>query len=397
MPEEFADLETATRELDPPFAVVDLDAFHQNANDLVSRAANRPIRIATKSVRCRDLLRRALDVPGFAGLMAYSLDEALWLYREGIADDVLVAYPTVDRAALRELAADAAAAASITLMVDSAQHLDLLDAVLGTDRPKLRLCLEVDVSWRPLGAYGPHVGTRRSPVRTPGQARRLAEAIARRNGCGLVGVMAYEGQIAGLGDAPGSRLHGSLLRWMQRRSAAELAERRSRVVEMLRSLAPLEFVNGGGTGSLERTAAESAVTEVAAGSGLIGPVLFDAYRSFRPRPAVLFALPVVHRPATGMATLFSGGYVASGPPGADRLPVPHLPNGLRLLPAEAAGEVQTPVAGAAATELRLGDRVWFRHAKAGELAERFTHYHLIERGRVVDAVPTYRGEGRSFG
>ncbi|SDW28244.1 D-serine deaminase, pyridoxal phosphate-dependent [Saccharopolyspora shandongensis] len=385
-----------TSELDPPFAVVDLDAFDHNAADLVRRAAGRPIRVATKSVRCRELLHRVLQVPGYAGLMCYSLAEAIWLHREGLSDDILVAYPTVDRSALRDLAADPAAAASISLMVDSVDHLDLIDAALGPDRPAIRLCLEVDASWRPL--LGLHVGTRRSPVHTAAQTRRIAESVLRRKGFRLVGLMAYEGQIAGLGDAPhGQPLKAAALRWMQRRSAAELAERRAAVVRAVQALTPLEFVNGGGTGSLEGTAVERAVTEVAAGSGLIGPTLFDGYRSFRPRPAVFYALPVVHRPTARIATLFGGGYIASGPVGADRAPVPHSPGGLRLLATEGAGEVQTPVAGAAAGRLRLGDRVWFRHAKAGEPAERFAHYHLVAADRLTATVPTYRGEGRSFG
>ncbi|MGP4018584.1 amino acid deaminase/aldolase [Saccharopolyspora sp. 5N708] len=385
-----------TNELDPPFAVVDLDAFDHNAGDLARRAAGRPIRVATKSVRCRDLLHRVLRTPGFAGLMCYSLAEALWLHREGLSDDILVAYPTADRAALRELAADPAAAASIALMVDSVEHLDLVDAAVGAARPDIRVCLEIDAAWRPLP--GLHIGTRRSPVHTVAQARRLTESVLRRNGFQLAGLMAYEGQIAGVGDAPtGHPLKAAAVRWMQRRSAVELAERRAAVVRAVRALAPLEFVNGGGTGSLERTAAEPAVTELAAGSGLIGPTLFDGYRAFHPQPAVLFALPVVHRPAGRIATLFGGGYLASGPVGADRVPAPWRPTGLRLIATEGAGEVQTPVVGNAARGLQLGDRVWFRHAKAGELAERFAHYHLVTGDRLAATVPTYRGEGRSFG
>ena len=136
----------------------------------------------------------------------------------------------------------------------------------------------------------------------------------------------------------------------------------------IRALAPLEFVNGGGTGSLETTAADLSATELAAGSGLMGPTLFDAYRRFSPRPALLYALPVVRRlsgPGQPAATLFSGGYAASGPAGPDRSPTPYLPPGLKFSATEGAGEVQTPVLGAAAAQLRLGDRVWLRHAKAG--------------------------------
>jgi D-serine deaminase-like pyridoxal phosphate-dependent protein len=183
---------------------------------------------------------------------------------------------------------------------------------------------------------------------------------------------------------------------MHRRSAAELAERRSLAVAAVSAVAPLEFVNGGGTGSLERTAAEPAVTEVAAGSGLYGPGLFDAYRSFRPRPAAAFALPVVRRPRRGVATVLGGGYVASGPPGPDRLPVPWLPDGLRYDRFEAAGEVQTPLLGPAADQLRVGDRVWFRHAKAGELAEHFAMLHLVSGDQRIGFAPTYRGESRAF-
>lgn len=390
----------ATRELDPPLAVVDLDAFQDNAAQLVRRARGVPIRLATKSVRSRELLRIALDTPGFSGLMCYSLAEALWLHGAGLSDDILVAYPTTDRSALRALVSDPAAAAAITVTVDSEEHLDLIDAVeVGVGRAEVRVCLELDAAWRPWKSVRRlHIGALRSPVRTPQQLCALARAVLERPGFQLAGIMSYEAQIAGAGDLPaGQRWRGRAIRWMQRRSAAELAQRRAAAVRAVRALAPLGFVNGGGTGSLERTVSEAAITEVAAGSGLLGPTLFDRYRAFRPRPAALFALPVVHRPARRIATLFGGGYLASGPADADRAPTPHLPAGLRLTPLEGAGEVQTPVIGKAADGLRIGDRVWFRHAKAGELAERFPHYHLIEGDRLVETVPTYRGEAMSFG
>jgi D-serine deaminase-like pyridoxal phosphate-dependent protein len=127
--------------------------------------------------------------------------------------------------------------------------------------------------------------------------------------------------------------------------------------------------------------------------------LFDDYRAFRLEPAALWALPVVRRPAPGIATVLGGGFVASGPVGADRLPQPALPRGLRLLRAEGAGEVQTPVRGRAADQLRIGDRVWFRHAKAGELCEHVDVLHLLDGHEdlaITETVPTYRGEGRTF-
>ena len=91
-------LERATAHLDPPFAVVDLAAFDANARDLVRRANGVPIRVVSKSLRCRHLVERALARPGYRGVMSYSLAEALWLHASGTSDDLLVAYPTADRA-----------------------------------------------------------------------------------------------------------------------------------------------------------------------------------------------------------------------------------------------------------------------------------------------------------
>jgi D-serine deaminase-like pyridoxal phosphate-dependent protein len=397
-PAERARLDAATADLDPPLAVLDLDALDANADDLVRRAAGRPIRVASKSVRNRAVLRRVLARPGFAGVLGYSLAEALWLAGgdDPVSSDVVVGYPTVDRAALRRLAADEQAAARVTLMVDSPDQVDVLDAVAppGT-RPPVRVCLDLDASWR----LGPaHVGVRRSPVHTPAQAAALARALVARPGVVLVGVMAYEAQIAGVGDAPAGRpLRGLAVRRVQRASGRELAARRAAAVAAVREVAALEFVNGGGTGSLEWTATDPAVTELAAGSGLYSPTLFDAYRSFRGRPAALFALPVTRRPAPGTVTVAGGGWIASGPPGADRVPTPTYPAGLRLVPTEGAGEVQTPLRGPGAAGLRTGDRVWFRHAKAGELCERVDVLHAVRGDAVSDVLPTYRGEGHTFG
>ncbi|MBF0671668.1 MAG: amino acid deaminase/aldolase [Salinibacterium sp.] len=387
-------LSAATASIDPPLAVLSLPALAANARMLRERAAGTRIRVASKSLRVRSALESVLAQPGFEGVLAYTLAEALWLSRTSGIDDIVVGYPTADRASLRALFDDADASRRITLMVDSVEHLDLVDAVAAPmNRPPVRVCLELDASWdsRLLG----HVGTWRSPVHTVEQARTLAEQIARRPGFALVGMMAYEGQLAGVADDSGPA-GGAVIRWMKRRSAAELAERRALAVAAVRGVAELEFVNGGGTGSLETTTADDSVTEVAAGSGLFGPHLFDHYRSFSPAPAAVFALPVVRKPRPHLATLLGGGWVASGPPGADRLPVAVWPEGLRMLPREMAGEVQTPLAGPGAAALAVGDRVWLRHAKAGELAEHVNDFVLVDGAEVVGTVPSYRGEGMAF-
>lgn len=376
-------LDAATAQLDPPLAAVDLRALRANAADLVARAGGTPVRVASKSVRCRAVLDDALGTPGFRGVMAYAVREALWLARCGVPD-VLLGYPSVDRAALAELAADTRARARVTLMVDDVAQLRIARDAGG--RAPLRVCLDVDASLR----VGPlHLGVRRSPLRTPEQVAALA-AEARRRGFDVAGVMFYEAQVAGLPD------RGPAVRLVKRASVRELGRRRGLVVDAVRdAVGELEIVNSGGTGSLESSASDPAVTEVTAGSGLYGPTLFDGYRAFAPRPALMFALPVVRRPTARIATVFGGGYIASGPADASRVPTPVFPAGLRLLGTEGAGEVQTPVRGPTAPA--VGNRVWWRHTKAGELCERFAELHLVEDGRVVAAAPTYRGEGRTFG
>jgi D-serine deaminase-like pyridoxal phosphate-dependent protein len=374
-----------TADLEPPFAVVDLAAFRRNADDLVRRAAGTPIRVASKSVRCRALIAEAIGRPGFRGVMSYALPEALWLARNGV-DDILMGYPTVHREALRTLAGDAEAARRITLMVDDVEQLALIKAVAGGGE-RIRVCLDVDASLR---IFGQHLGVRRSPLRTPDQVQAIARRIAADDAFELVGVMFYEAQIAGLPDT------SPAVRWVKRRSAAELADRRGAVVDAVKQVAALTLVNSGGSGSIEVSSADPSVTEVTAGSGLYGPTLFDRYDVFRAEPAVAYALGVVRRPATGIATLFGGGYVASGPAKKSRLPSPTWPTGLRLLGTEGAGEVQTPVQGEAARGLKIGDRVWMRYAKAGEMCERFDVLHAIDGDRLSE-LPTYRGEGQNFG
>ncbi|MBW8704654.1 3-hydroxy-D-aspartate aldolase [Streptomyces sp. MBT84] len=386
----------ATADLDAPLAIVDLDAFDANAEDVLRRAGGKPVRVASKSVRCRALLERVLAREGFAGVMSFTLAESLWLARSGF-DDVLLAYPSSDRRGFAELAGDPKLAAAVTVMIDDPAQLRLIDGARQGGTEEVRVCLELDTSLKLLGGRI-RVGARRSPLHSPDRMAEMARTVARTPGFRLVGIMAYEGHIAGVGDAVAGRpVRSRAIRLMQAAARRELAGRRAEAVRAVRSVVPdLEFVNGGGTGSVQYTAAEDAVTEIAAGSGLYVPRLFDNYTSFRGRPAALFAQPVVRRPGVGVVTVLGGGYPASGVAGPDRLPVPYLPEGLRYDPQEGPGEVQTPLLGAPADDLLIGDKVWFRHAKAGELCERFAELHLVEGDRVTATVPTYRGEGHTF-
>ncbi len=392
------ELEEIFGEVEAPFAFVDLDAMWANSDSMLERAGGKPIRVATKSLRCRPLIEQivARD-PRFQGLMTFTLPETLWLAERGM-ENLLLAYPTANLEALGELALSAVASpgAAPVVMVDCVDHLDLIESVLGSQAAPVRLCLDLDAS---LWAFGGRVkaGVLRSPVHSPEEAVALAEEIGRRDKLELVGLMAYEAQIAGLGDQiPGRPFRSRAIRSMKKKSRAEIAERRAEVTAKIREIAEIEFINGGGTGSLESTSAEEAVTEVTAGSGFFAPAQFDHYSHLSLRPAAGYALPVVRKPEPRVATALGGGYLASGPIDPGRMPVPWLPEGLEFEKDEGAGEVQTPLAGDVAESLKIGDNVYLRHAKAGELCERFESLILIEGDEIVDEVPTYRGEGETF-
>ncbi|KQZ07705.1 alanine racemase [Agromyces sp. Root1464] len=387
-------LTAATAHLDAPVGALHLGALRHNALDMLRRANGTPIRVASKSLRVRGIVEALLEMPGYHGVLAYTLAEALWLAET--VDDVVVGYPTAERASIRRLASDAELAKRVTLMVDSPAQLDLVDAVLPPGRrASIRVCLELDASWNaPLLG---HLGVRRSPVHAPEDAAALAAYIVKRPGFELVGMMAYEAQIAGVVNQPAGRpVDGAVNRWMQSRSMPELRERRGRAVAAVREIVELEFVNGGGTGSLEATHADTSVTEIAAGSGIFGGHLFDGYQHFTPAPAAAWALDIVRRPSREHATILGGGWIASGPPAADRLPKIVWPEGLVMESREMAGEVQSPVSGPAARGMKVGDRVWLRHTKSGELAEHLNEFALVDAGEVVDTIPTYRGEGKAF-
>ncbi|MEI9982688.1 MAG: alanine racemase [Aliidongia sp.] len=379
-----------------PAAILDLDRLDANAAVLRKRAGSLPIRLGTKSIRCTEVLRRLL-VPGsgFEGLLCYSGREAAWLAGLGF-DDLLVAYPTVEPADLTAVAGQLAEGKRIALMIDDVAQLAVLAAQPLPAGIRWRLAIDLDMSSRFPGLY---FGVQRSPVRGAEAVVALAKAIAARSDrFEFVGLMGYEAQIAGLQDAvPGAGLKNPLIRWLKTRSLKEILKRRQDSVAALKAagLAP-QLVNGGGTGSIAETATDTSVTEIAAGSGLYCPRLFDHFQAFKLAPALIFALSVVRRPAPGIATCAGGGYIASGPTGPERAPLPYLPDGLRLLPLEGAGEVQTPLALPDGLDLPIGAPVFFRHAKAGELAERFEQFLLLSGGKIVGSAKTYRGEGQCF-
>jgi D-serine deaminase-like pyridoxal phosphate-dependent protein len=280
-------------------------------------------------------------------------------------------------------------------MVDSPDHINHINAISRKVNVAVPVCIDVDMSSE---FPGLHFGVWRSGLRKAEDAVGLYRTIKESSHTRLAGMMGYEAQIAGVGDNnAGQAIMNTVIRTLKNKSAKEIAQRRANVVQALaHEGAQLRFVNGGGTGSLETTAQEDAVTEVTAGSGFFSSALFDNYKNFQHLPAAGFAIEVVRQPKPGMVTCHGGGYIASGEPTPSKAPKPYLPDGLQMVKNEGAGEVQTPLTVPDNVSLNLGDPVFLRHSKSGELCERFNDLHLVSTGAIQETIPTYRGEGKSF-
>ncbi len=384
-----------------PLAFVDLDRFDRNVAYVAAtqKGTGKTIRVASKSIRCVDLLRRIFDLggPAYKGILAFTMEEACFLIDQGF-DDIVVAYPTVQPSDLDLFCTYTKKGITLSLMADSRTHLDTLSQAGVKSGVRLPVCLDMDMSFRPFGAKV-HLGVRRSPVRTPEDLLALARYAIGLSGIRVAGLMGYEAQIASLNDdLPGQGVKNRLLRLFKGWSIRELTRRRAGLVKAIASLGvDLEFINGGGSGSLASTGKDPAVTEVAAGSAFFAPGLFTYFNEVAFEPAAFFGLQVTRLPAAGMVTCLGGGYVGSGEVNQNRLPWPVMPQGLSYLPMEGAGEVQTPLLlPKDAPELKPGYPVFFQHAKAGELCERFNSLYLVQNNEIAGAVPTYRGQGMAF-
>ena len=373
-----------------PLAWVDLDLLEQNAREMSERLGSKKLRIGTKSVRCRSILDLLLKWnPTNEGCMVLSASEAVWLASLGYKN-LVVGYPTVSVDEIKDVLTAVSRGATITLMADRREHLELYQRLANQAGVLLSVWIDVDASTPVPGIY---FGVHRSSLTSIEKVASLMRGET-LPALSIDGFMAYEAQVAGVQDHPPQKWQGPIVRWLKRRAVRILAERRQAVLKIFTGAGYLiSRVNGGGTGSLRTTSKDAAITEITAGSGFYSPALFDHYDDFQFAPAAGFAIEVTRHSHENIWTCFGGGYPASGT-GPDRAPTPYLPKSVSLLPNEGAGEVQTPVH--SLEPLNLGDLIFFRHAKAGELCERFNELHLIRGDQVVDIVKTYRGEGKAF-
>ena len=379
-----------------PAAWVDMDKFDDNIQTNLDRASNRSIRIASKSVRCVHLLRYLLNSSQqFDGVMCYHPMEAAFLADEGF-DDLLIAYPSMCRDSLIKALQASTKPVKMYFMVDRIEHVEMLDSLAAEFNITANLCLDLDMS---VPFPGLHFGVHRSNIKSPRDAVEFYRQIKQFQHTRLCGLMGYEAQIAGVGDAvPGKLVQNLIVRHLKKKSLPIINDRRTEtILALIREGANLTLINGGGTGSIESTIQEPLINEVTVGSGFYCSHLFDYYRQFQLQPAAGFVTTVARKPTDSIVTCNGGGYVASGNAERIKMPIPYLPQGLRLDSNEGTGEVQTPLhTDKCRQELQPGDPVFFRHAKAGELCEHFNHLYLIRNGSIEDKVTTYRGNGWVF-
>ncbi len=383
-----------------PLAFVDLDKFDRNIAYVAGTQADtgKSIRVASKSLRCLELLKRVFEKGGdvFQGVLAFTMEEASFLIDNGL-DDIIVAYPSIQQSDLDIFVEKTRRGANLSLVVDCLDHLQVLSGAGEKAGLRLNLCLDIDMSYRPLRST--HLGVRRSPVHCVDQALAVARAARELPGVRIVAAMGYEAQIASMNDNyPAKVIKNKLLRLFKQQSVKELTHRRKMIVDKLKAEGiSLTVVNGGGSGSLVSTGRDASVTEVTAGSAFFAPGLFRYFHDVYFEPAAFFGLQVTRIPAKGVVTCQGGGYVGSGEVNANRLPWPVLPQGMQYLSMEGAGEVQTPLKlPGDCPRLALGDPIFFQHAKAGELCERFNQFDLVKNNKIIGTTPTYRGQGHAF-
>ena len=383
----------AFKSLERPFAWVDMNALDANI-DFVAGRTDKAIRIATKSIRSTKLLRYIAErLPKTAGFMTFTAAETVFLLEQGF-DHLLLGYPVMEERAVKKLLFQIRAGKDVTFMVDHIEQVEFLERMAEGLDVAVPICIDINVS----DNYGVlYFGTKRSPLDSYEKVAHFLYALSGKR-VEVHGIMAYEAQIAGVPDLPAgstiSKIKSKLISQLKKSSIQSVGHAHDDTLSIIRHLNKPHFINGGGSGSIDSTNRLD-VTEITVGSAFLAPALFDRYHSLALEKASGFALSVVRQFDEETFVCQGGGYIASGAPGMDRLPVFYEEGRFRFLSLEGAGEVQTPIADSRKA-LQIGDTVYFRHAKAGELCERFPALHVIRGDDHIGTYSTYRGDGQCF-
>ncbi|WP_141903676.1 amino acid deaminase/aldolase [Lysinibacillus sp. Y5S-8] len=386
-------LDRAFSDLERPFAWLDLDALDKNIRTVQEACGGKQIRIATKSIRSVEVLRYVQkNLANVVGFMTFTAAETIFLLQQQF-DDLLLGYPVMEEAAIRRLLHFVKDGKSVTFMVDRPEHIQLL-AKLGLEiGVRVQVCIDINVSNDFKVLY---FGTKRSSLYSLETLTPFLQEVQKTSAIEVVGAMGYEAQIAGVGNRPANALKGKVIEAMQVQAKKQVTQFRRLAIAHIKAYFPnLRFVNGGGSGSMLYTNQQKEVTEITVGSAFYAPALFDQFTHLQLEKAAGFALSVTRKPEKNIVVCHGGGYTASGAIGLDRLPVFYEPSNFAYLSLEGAGEVQTPIK-VKGKHINIGDTIYFRHAKAGELCERFQVLHGIREDKYMGPYTTYRGDGQCF-
>lgn len=373
-----------------PLAFVDLDVLDQNIQDILKRAQGKTIRIASKSVRIPAILEYILKKNAqFKGLMCYHPNEAVFLSQQGF-DNILLGYPYIHEKEISLILQEVAKGKELIFMVDALEQIQRIQQIAEKMNVEALICFDVDMS----SDFGNlHFGVYRSSITSAEKLEEIVKQTSPLSHIQIKGLMGYEAQIAGVNDnIKGQGIKNAVIQFLKRKSIKEVARKRQEAIAILKKYGIYQpLVNAGGTGSIESSIAEEGVTEVTVGSGFFASHLFDHYKQFKHLPAAGFALQITRNPKENIFTCAGGGYIASGEVGIVKQPKPYLPTYIELIKNEGTGEVQTPIINKSSVFLQLGDPVFFRHSKAGELFERFDSVYFIREKKIVQVEKTLRG------
>ncbi len=378
--------------LEHPYAWLDLNALDANI-EFVNRACKtKPVRIATKSIRSVDVLKYIeRNLANCSGYMTYTAAETLYLIDNGF-NHFLVGYPVMEKESVRKLLLAVKEGKDITFMVDCEQHLLFLQQLAEETDVKVHVCIDINVSADYSILY---FGTKRSPITTIEKLQSFLRTFKKYPLVQVVGAMGYDAQIAGVTDHFDGALKSKIVQRLKERSKKSVRSFRQLAVSLIKAQWSLTFVNGGGSGSMTYSYEQRDVTEITVGSAFYAPALFDRYTSLQLQPAAGYACRVVRQFSDNTFILHGGGYIASGAIGKDKQPVFLEQHRFSFSPLEGAGEVQSPIIDKE-KNLQVGETVLLRHAKAGELCERFQTLHTFRGVNYCGPLKTYRGDGQCF-
>lgn len=378
----------------PPYAFLFLSELNKNIELIKTSCRGKKVRLATQSIRSLHVLKFLLQKLGddCSGLMCFHLDELLWL-SDHLNTHFLMGYPQQPNQRQAErLAEKIKQGLRIVQMVDSIDQMKHLDLLAQKNEVTFEVCLDLELSFK---FPGFKIGGWHSSLNKIDKVDEILRAVREFRHLKLVGIRGYEAQLAGLGDEFENPLKSLWVALLKKLSQKKMYRLRAYATQRASKENSIEFINGGGTGTIEMTSGDPAITEVAVGSGFYSPALFDSFQD-KYFPSLGYAMAVQRTPSENVLTVHGGGYVGSGNIGKEKAPVILSPKGAELIESEMAGEIQTPIIYRGLQKIQIGDPIFFRHSKAGELLERFQSVYVISENQIIDEWKSYRGDGQCF-